>query len=545
MDKTISISLGGYSFILDEGAYHDLKKYLDDIRKSLGKIEDVEEIISDIEIRIAELFKERLKGREVVNKDDVVYIIEIMGKPEQFVDEDNTGTEDVKTETHSLQSKEVKRKLYRDPNDKIIGGVFSGLAHYFNIEPWIMRGLGILLLIADIPFTRASSVVLVYIILMIILPKAKTASQKYEMYGESGDIHTIKHNVSKQRRKRRGGTSSLGETLGRLILVFISVVLIMMGVGFIFSAIGVVSMTYAAFPMNLFETYIIESVSQMWWTRILGLISFLIPGVLLIMTGLHILSDRFKINKTFVLSGIGVWIVAILGMGALTVNMANNFRNKASTTEANYYELSQDTIQISFESKRHDSFKLRSWWMKIDTDSWGVVDGRLQYEIDNDIEIRPSDNDELGVEIVYKSRGSSSQLAQKYADEIQYAYSISGGNEIMFDRYLTLDEDSKFRAQSVSIIVYVPEGKVVHSNNVGSLILSSENTKHKNYRKGKNKYYQLVDGKFVCLNCSKNEEVVVKNNSKGIRIQDGSDTVIINSDGIYVSDGEEVVDIEF
>src|SRR5690625_6040191 len=132
MDKTISISLGGFSFIIDEVAYNKLKKYLDQIRISLGNIEGVDEIMSDIEVRIAELFKERLSGREVVNSFDVEHVIEVMGEPEQYVDEDAEGT------TSFKQSSETKKKkLYRDPKDKVLAGVLSGLAHYIGVETWI------------------------------------------------------------------------------------------------------------------------------------------------------------------------------------------------------------------------------------------------------------------------------------------------------------------------------------------------------------------------------------------------------------------------
>lgn len=92
MDKTISISLGGYSFIIDEPAYLKLKKYLDDIRRSLKGMEGTDDVISDVEIRIAELFKEKLGNREVVSEPEVDQIIGIMGKPEQYVDDEDAET---------------------------------------------------------------------------------------------------------------------------------------------------------------------------------------------------------------------------------------------------------------------------------------------------------------------------------------------------------------------------------------------------------------------------------------------------------------------
>ncbi|MGB6092673.1 MAG: PspC domain-containing protein, partial [Moheibacter sp.] len=140
MDKTISISLGGYSFIIDEPAYLKLKKYLDDIRRSLKGMEGTDDVISDVEIRIAELFKEKLGNREVVSEPEVDQIIGIMGKPEQYVDDEDaeTGSER-KSGFTSGAATAGKKKLYRDPDDKVLGGVLSGIAHYIGIESWSTR----------------------------------------------------------------------------------------------------------------------------------------------------------------------------------------------------------------------------------------------------------------------------------------------------------------------------------------------------------------------------------------------------------------------
>lgn len=208
MDKTISISLGGFSFIVDDRAFFKLKNYLDDIRRSLHGMEGTEDIISDVEIRIAELFKEKLGVREVVNEMDVDHIIGVMGKPEQYIDEDNEETSTSYSSSGSSYKQsgsgdKTKRKLYRDPNDKIIAGVLSGLAHYLGVETWVTRLLWIVLLVTDISlsfitFLSLSSIAFFgYIILWIIVPKAETATQKYEMYGQAGDFETIKKTPTK------------------------------------------------------------------------------------------------------------------------------------------------------------------------------------------------------------------------------------------------------------------------------------------------------------------------------------------------------------
>src|SRR5690606_6380768 len=188
MDKTISISLGGFSFIVDDRAFFKLKNYLDDIRRSLQGMEGTEDIIADVEVRIAEIFKEKLGAREVVNEQDVDHIIEVMGRPEQYVDEELEETTSYKSGGSYKQTtsgEKVKRKLYRDPNDKIIAGVLSGLAHYLGVEIWVTRLLWIVIFFSDVFISGASLTIISYIVLWIILPKAETATQKYEMYGQA------------------------------------------------------------------------------------------------------------------------------------------------------------------------------------------------------------------------------------------------------------------------------------------------------------------------------------------------------------------------
>src|SRR5690606_9996588 len=125
MYKTISISLGGFSFIVDDRAYLKLKSYLDEIRRSLHGMEGTDDIIADVETRIAELFKEKLGAREVVNESDVEHIVQIMGRPEQYIEEEpeTNSTYSGSTYKSAASGEKVKKKLYRDPNDKIIAGV--------------------------------------------------------------------------------------------------------------------------------------------------------------------------------------------------------------------------------------------------------------------------------------------------------------------------------------------------------------------------------------------------------------------------------------
>ena len=140
MNKTININLAGIIFHLDEVAFEKFKTYLSNVKTALGKEESGEEIIADIEARIAEIFNLRMKenGSQVVDLSDVVFIIETLGQPEAFVDESEN-------EVPKSSSKETRR-FFRNPDEKVIGGVCSGIGAYFDIDPVWIRVLFLVLL---------------------------------------------------------------------------------------------------------------------------------------------------------------------------------------------------------------------------------------------------------------------------------------------------------------------------------------------------------------------------------------------------------------
>jgi phage shock protein PspC (stress-responsive transcriptional regulator) len=174
----MTVNLGGMVYHIDDDAYDKLKIYLDKVRRELNSVEGGEEIYGDIEMRIAELFSEKLKNnKQVITLKEVEEVIEMMGDPE-----DISGTS--KGSGYRSGSHHYKR-MYRDSDNRIIGGVCSGLAAYWRIDPTIVRLIFILLAI----FGMAG--VLIYLILWIVLPEATTVAQKLEMRGEAVNLSNI------------------------------------------------------------------------------------------------------------------------------------------------------------------------------------------------------------------------------------------------------------------------------------------------------------------------------------------------------------------
>ncbi len=178
MKKTMTVNIAGIVYHIDEDAFDRLNQYLGMVRQELQSIEGGNEIYQDIETRIGELFNERLKNnRQVITLNDVEEIIAIMGQPSDIF-----GSSDEKA--YSSESASYRR-MYRDPDNRIIGGVCSGLAAYWRIDPTIVRLIFIILAI----FGMAG--VLIYLILWIILPEAHTVAQKLEMRGERVNLSNI------------------------------------------------------------------------------------------------------------------------------------------------------------------------------------------------------------------------------------------------------------------------------------------------------------------------------------------------------------------
>lgn len=186
MKITVSINLGGYSFNIDEDAYSELKRYLKNLGIHFAGEESSSEILADIETRMAELLRAKLTGyKQVINIADVNEVITIMGNPEDIADEEGPSRKE-KFSTPGAH------RMYRDPDHRIIGGVCSGMGAYWDIEPWIIRAIFLILIMAG------GLGILIYLILYIVLPEAKTTAQKIEMKGEPVNIHNIKESVKKE-----------------------------------------------------------------------------------------------------------------------------------------------------------------------------------------------------------------------------------------------------------------------------------------------------------------------------------------------------------
>lgn len=183
MKTTVSVNIGGLAFYIDEDAYEMLKNYMRKIELQYAKEEGFEEIIADIEARVADLFRERVNDyKQSVTHNDVVEVIGIMGDPEDFENEKS----DARTAVISVGR---GSRMYRDVDRRIIGGVCAGLAAYWHLDVVLMRVLFVVF-----AFAGGASLI-IYPILWIVMPAALTTAQKLDMKGEPVNVDNIKKTV--------------------------------------------------------------------------------------------------------------------------------------------------------------------------------------------------------------------------------------------------------------------------------------------------------------------------------------------------------------
>ncbi len=194
MKKTVTVNISGIIFHIDEDAYDRLNNYLRRIKTYFRREEGGDEIIAGIESRIAEMFQERSKNHShAINIDDVNDAISQLGEPSQ-IDGDKEDASSSSYSRESFTEDTAPRRLFRDPDNKYIGGVCSGLAAYFNIDPTFVRILFVILILL------AGSTIFAYIILWIVIPRARTTADRLSMRGEKINLSNIEKAIREDLR---------------------------------------------------------------------------------------------------------------------------------------------------------------------------------------------------------------------------------------------------------------------------------------------------------------------------------------------------------
>jgi len=482
MKKAIKINLSGIIFHIDEDAYEKLKTYLDTISRHFSNKQESKEIIDDIEARIAELFQEKItEETQVITLPLVNEVIDIMGNPEDIAD---SGEKAEQQHTfHDVYNK--SRRLYRDPENSIIGGVCGGLAAYFNVDPVIFRLLFVIF------FFAGGASVLVYAILWIVLPRAESAAQKLEMRGEKVNVSNIEKKIREEYdnvkdnvkdgyskakssdtyRKTERAASGFFDVLGKILLVFVKVILIIIGTSLVIGGIGIliglIALPFVGVHVFPFETYSFSlgdvlmpftdpvSVTLL----VIAITLLLLIPVAAMLYGLIKLIFNIKTrNRGLTIGALTLWIVSLFCIIGIFAFESANYSDFGRDSFSQELVPNSDTLYISINDSQEDYLDDESiidlddrWFLLEDADAFY---GRITLDIER------TDGEEFLLEIDKESKGRSWELAGENAANIDYHFRTFG-NSLVLDPYFSVELDNKWRFPRVETIVRVPEGKVV------------------------------------------------------------------------------------
>jgi phage shock protein PspC (stress-responsive transcriptional regulator) len=533
MNKTISINLSGMLFYLEENAYNRLFHYLNAIRKSFVGTDGGDEIVQDVESRIAELFAKYIVSKQVILEKEVEEVIGIMGEPEVYTDDETTAQQPIE-EKENKERDPIKR-LYRDSDDAVLGGVCSGIAYYFGIDPvWLRLAFVIALFLAG-------SGPLLYIILWIVIPKANTTAEKLQMRGEKVNIENIERRIKEEAKIFKERAQAFGEDAskgfrkanvhGRLgefiqeisgivfngfrrILLFmgrsIGVIFILLGgmlffvmLSLLFSGGNIISIGNNAQISNfsirdfLSTFFISENQRDIF---LLGLMLVVLWPILGLLTnGFRLLfHPNLRLRWMRTING----IVLVIGLICCIVSGSLLLREFSASgriiENVKLSKISNDTLNIAIqpgsEINLKRSLKMGLWNFYFN-DGESYINGRIQLNID------PTEESNFIITGEKNARGLDNKQAINQAASSNYYYRQKG-NTIYFNPYFKMKQNI-WRNQQVSMNVFVPQGKFVSFKNGTEQILNNVITKEY-YENAEllNETFQMTAEGLLCVTCS-------------------------------------------
>lgn len=527
MNKTLNINLAGFMFHIDENAYVRLERYINTLKQQFVKTEGGNEIINDIETRIAELFKERTgPGKEVINADDVDQVIAIMGQPEDYLELDDEANGHTPPPPPYSGYSSPKKRIFRDVDNRILGGVSAGLAAYFNIDALWVRILFILAFMSGFGF-------LLYIIMWIVIPKAQTTAEKLQMRGEKINISNIEKSIREEMHgvnesfkdvgdkmrshdyKRTGNQlgdffSDLGnfivdavklifKFLGKLIgLIFLfigSMILIALAVGLFAGSVEIMGSGYG---MNeLFSFLHLVTASEGHYNLLIAgiILSVIAPFFLLIYLGIRILFSLEPLNSqarsalsitTFV--GLILLVVAGVRIG-LEFDRHGYVKDELALPMHNeyYIKLADDSINAEFTNNYPTQ--------------WISRNGKNAFD-NVTVDIKPTNDSLPYVEIITEAQGPTRREARSTARKLNYKIDIQD-SVINIPGYIVLNQNDKYRDQEVDLTLYLPVGySVFIDESLAEVLYDVENVQNTWDFEMINKRWIMTERGLSCEGCN-------------------------------------------
>lgn len=522
MNKTVNINLGGMFFHIDEDAYLKLTRYFDAIKRSLNNSSGQDEIIKDIEMRVSELLTEKQKSeKHVVGLKDVDEVIAVMGQPEDYIIEEETQSNQSYANTGNRKNK----KLYRDKENGMLGGVATGLGHYFGVDAvWIK----ILFLI--FVFAGFGTGILAYFVLWVVTPEAVTTSEKLEMTGEPVTISNIEKKVreeieslsdkfknadyDKMGNQVKSGAERVSSSIGDFIMTgfkifakLLGVILILGGITILFFLlIGVFTLgtnVFIDFPWQNFVEAGNFTEYPIWSFGLLMFFAVGIPFFFMTLLGFKLLAPNTKtIGNIAKYTLLAIWIIAIAITISIGIKQATevSYDNKMVEKKAIAIQPT-DTLFVKFKYNNYFAKDLnhhREFEFVQDS-----ANNQLIYSTNVRLRVLHTDEKAPYIQIEKSARGNSFTAAKKRAEKINYNVEIRG-NQLILDNYFLTDVKNKFRGQEVEIYLYLPEGQLFKpDSSVEDYDDSDDNFFNLHFSGNYN--YKVEGSKIKCLNCPADE----------------------------------------
>lgn len=499
MKKTVNINLAGTFFHIDEDAFAKLSRYLEAVKKSISDPVGGDEIIQDIEARIAELFSERLEiNTQVISTRELDAIIKIMGQPEDYIMDEDAAQTNSATGNQTRGETTSNKQLFRDSDNKFIAGVCSGLSHYLGLEVIWVRLFWIFL-----SFVTTGFGVIAYLLFWILVPGAETTSEKLKMTGEPINISNIEKKFNegyqkvsqniknvdydKYEEKIKKGSATFFDSLGAILSTVFKIGIKFFGLLIVIAGLlGLISILIGMTVFGTFGIYdtgvtgmdiyqLIDTTNTPIWivTLIITLIAG-IPLLLLFILGLKIMFPNIKSIGTPVKITLTIlWIAAISILVILGARQAIDraFENNFSTQTPLSINM-QTPLKLSMYNNDKYSFEAyRRSGLEIKPDANG---NKVLYSSDIRLIVRSTD-EKVGKIVLNKiASGKDYKQAKARAQAIDFNYNFNKNtNELILDGYFLTDITNKYRDQQIEVILYLP---------VNTRLIAATNTRsfHKN-----------------------------------------------------------------
>lgn len=585
MNKTVTINISGIIFHIEEDAYDSLSRYMQTIKGYFSSTDGGNEIMGDIEARIAELLQSRINaGKQVILMNDVEHVMGIMGKPEEFGGENKSET---KHEEEPVYGKEkIKRRLFRNPDDKAIGGVCSGLAAYFDIDTvWVRLAMFLLIFFGGISLW-------VYIILWLIIPLAQTTADKFAMRGESANVNTIYRSFKEEaedvknrftkygkewrnnefndsvRRNTSNVFNGVFNIFGRLIGLFIFSLGALFLLIFLASVFGFTTVNFYDHNLSYWKTTLFASSSD----YSLGLFAyFIVAGIpiFMMMYGGIKLMFRIHYSNRWLNMSLGIiWIFGLILGSYVAVTTFKQFAESARVRQMTELHQLGDTIvvkmkpatavikDLGFENEDYleDFFAMHQKWSY----NFGKSGKGLTVLGHATLDVEESPSDSVELTLIHSSQGANTQEANENARLVKYNYQ-QNGNELLFDEAFMAESGSRFRSQDLRIKLRIPKGKVIYfDKSLRYFLYDVDNTTDTWDGDMINRRWIMTEKGLKCIDCKdlediagrhshEEEEIKIENvtiNDKGIHVKDKETEIRIDENGIKIKTPEKNIELK-